>query len=93
MKIAEMEAVTKRAALPQLASKSFLAFLCYTDAKYEPSAVHRHLASKLEDVESGKCKRLIITMPPRHGKSRMAGIEFPAWFLGRTPHKSVIMTS
>ncbi len=93
MKIAEMEMGTKRAALPQLASRNFLAFLCYTDAKYEPSKVHRHLASKLEDVESGKCKRLIITMPPRHGKSRMAGIEFPSWYLGRNPDKSVIMSS
>ena len=27
-------------------------------------------------------------MPPRHGKSRMAGIEFPAWFLGRNPTRA-----
>ena len=89
--MAEMELAKKRAALPQLANKSLLAFLCYTDKNYEPCAVHRYLAQKLEEVEAGKCKRLIITMPPRHGKSRIAGIEFPAWYLGKDPTRSVIM--
>lgn len=93
MKITDMKTGKKRAVLPQLSNRSFLAFLCYTDSRYEPSSVHRHLAKKLEDVESGKCKRLIITMPPRHGKSRIAGIEFPAWFLGKDPTRSVIMSS
>ena len=91
--MAEMELAKKRAALPQLANKSLLAFLCYTDKNYEPSAVHRYLAQKLEEVEAGKCKRLIITMPPRHGKSRIAGIEIPAWYLGKDPTRSVIMSS
>jgi predicted phage terminase large subunit-like protein len=93
MKIADMKMGEKRAVLPLLSSKSFLAFLCYTDARYEPSDVHRYLANKLEKVESGEIKRLIITMPPRHGKSRIAGIEFPAWFLGKDPTRSVIMSS
>ena len=83
----------KREILPQLASRNFLAYLCYTDTNYEPSAVHRYLAERLEAVESGECKRLIITMPPRHGKSRIAGIEYPTWFLGRNPDKTVIMSS
>ena len=90
---AQLKTKQKRAVLPQLASKNFLAFLCYMDANYEPSKVHKLLAQKLEDVESGKCKRLIITMPPRHGKSRMAAIEFPAWYLGKDPTRQVIMSS
>ena len=90
---AQLKTKQKRAVLPQLANKNFLAFLCYMDADYEPSAVHRLLADKLQQVEEGKCKRLIITMPPRHGKSRMAAIEFPAWFLGKDPTRQVIMSS
>lgn len=90
---AQLKTRQKRAVLPQLASKNFLAFLCYMDNDYQPSGVHRYLAEKLQKVEEGKCKRLIITMPPRHGKSRMAGIEFPAWFLGKDPTRQVIMSS
>lgn len=48
------------------------------------------LAEKLQDVEAGKTDRLIITMPPRHGKTWLASHLFPAWFLGRNPDKYVI---
>ncbi|MAS82729.1 MAG: terminase, partial [Legionellales bacterium] len=89
----EVETKIKRQALTRLAAENFLAFICYTDANYEPSAVHRKLAEKLEAVERGEIKRLIITMPPRHGKSRLCSIEFPAWYLGRDPTRTVIMSS
>ncbi len=88
-----MTPIQKRTALAQLANKSFLAYLCYTDKTYQPSAVHKYLAQKLEAVERGEIKRLIITMPPRHGKSRMAAIEFPTWYLGKHPESQVIMSS
>lgn len=32
-------------------------------------------------------------MPPRHGKSQLSSIYFPAWFLGRNPEKEIITTS
>lgn len=32
-------------------------------------------------------------MPPRHGKSQMASIDFPAWYLGRNPDKEIITAS
>lgn len=32
-------------------------------------------------------------MPPRHGKSQLASIDFPAWFLGRNPDKEIITAS
>lgn len=51
------------------------------------------LCEKLEAVERGEIKRLIITMPPRHGKSEVATKKFPAWFLGRNPEKEVILSA
>ena len=42
---------------------------------------------------AGTIKRLVITMPPRHGKSELASIQFPAWYLGRNPDKRVILAS
>lgn len=48
------------------------------------------LAEKLEQVESGKIKRLMVFMPPRHLKSETCSIRFPAWYLGRNPQKQLI---
>jgi predicted phage terminase large subunit-like protein len=51
------------------------------------------MARAFEKVASGKLKRLIINMPPRHTKSEFASYLLPAWFLGKYPHKKVIQTS
>lgn len=48
---------------------------------------------ELHDLAAGRNKRLIIQMPPRHGKSELCSKYFPAWFLGVFPHKHVILTS
>lgn len=54
---------------------------------------HREIAKKLQAVERGEIKRLMISMPPRHGKSMLASEYFPAWFLGRNPDKYIIAAS
>jgi len=60
---------------------------------YEPSRVHYALAAALESVESGAIKRLIVTFPPRHGKTELASIKFPSWYLGRHPQHAIICCS
>ncbi len=45
------------------------------------------------DVAAGRIKRLIIEMPPRHGKSKETSEYFPAWFLGKWPDKRVALAS
>lgn len=37
--------------------------------------------------------RLIITIPPRHGKSELFSKYLPAWFLGTEPDKRVLLAS
>lgn len=54
---------------------------------------HRIIADKLQAVERGEIKRLMISMPPRHGKSMLTSEFFPAWYLGRNPDKYVIAAS
>ena len=54
---------------------------------------HRILIEKLEQVERGAIKRLMIFMPPRHGKSLTGSCLFPAFYLGRNPKRSVIAAS
>jgi hypothetical protein len=36
---------------------------------------------------------LIIQVGPRKGKSQLASINFPAWYLGRNPDKEIITSS
>lgn len=54
---------------------------------------HKVMAKKFEEIASGKIKRLIINMPPRHTKSEFASYLLPAWFLGKFPNKKIIQTS
>tara|TARA_R100000278_G_scaffold23554_1_gene21936 strand:- start:4392 stop:5912 length:1521 start_codon:yes stop_codon:yes gene_type:complete len=54
---------------------------------------HTKMAEAFEKVASGKIKRLIVNMPPRHTKSEFASYLLPAWFLGKYPAKKVIQTS
>lgn len=54
---------------------------------------HRILARMLMGIESGDKDRICVNIPPRHGKSQLVSIMFPAWFLGRNPGKKVMMVS
>jgi len=47
----------------------------------------------LQQIERGDLDRLIVNMPPRHGKSMLISETFPSWFLGRNPDKRVICTA
>ncbi len=51
------------------------------------------LAAKLEDCRLGKCRRLIINIPPRYLKSHCASIAFAAWMLGHDPAAQIICAS
>jgi len=59
-------------------------------SRYDAQRFHRVICAALEELEKGKIKRLIISLPPRHGKTQLASKMFPAWFAGRNPSKSVI---
>lgn len=63
------------------------------DKDYEVNWHHDAIADALERVEKGEITRLIIEMPPRHGKSQLASIYFPAWYLGRNPENEIITAS
>lgn len=77
----------------RFARRSLLRFTEYTLPQYQPAAHHTLIAEKLEQLERGEIDRLMINMPPRHGKSELASRRFPAWFIGRNPGKAVIAAS
>ncbi len=64
-----------------------------SDPGYMPGRFHHFLAEKLQRVAEGKSRRLIVSVPPRHGKSRLISVEFPTWLLGRKPFAKIMLAS
>ena len=63
------------------------------EATFSGALHFRVLARALERVANRETRRLIIAIPPRHGKSLFASVAFPAWILGRDPTRKVICAS
>lgn len=82
------------------ARRNFLFYCQYVDPRYETPRHIQLLAAKLQQValfiaSGGKqgIGRLMILMPPQHGKSQIASRNFPAWLLGLLPDSRIILTS
>jgi predicted phage terminase large subunit-like protein len=58
-----------------------------------PAKHLRWLAKKLMALQDGKVRRLIVSLPPGHGKSQMISRFFPSWWLGNHPKHRVISVS
>ena len=48
------------------------------------------ISAKLAAVREGRIRRLIISVPPRHLKSHLASVAFPAWSLGHDPSMQIL---
>jgi predicted phage terminase large subunit-like protein len=75
------------------ATSSFLSFCRYVWPEMIVGAHHKKIAAALDRVVSGECKRLMIAMPPRHGKSQMGSYLFPAYLMGKKPDSKLIVGS
>jgi predicted phage terminase large subunit-like protein len=84
---------TKELARRQKAKKDLIEYCKFMDEDYVPYDIHQLIASKLERVEAGLTRRLLITVPPAIGKSRLSSEFFPSWFFGKNPKLEVIATS
>ncbi len=85
--------------ITQMARDNFLAFcqLMLSDKPYEVSKIHKVMADVLVDAYEKVCKgekvRIILSVPPRHGKSVTASVMFPAWALGKNPDLRFILST
>lgn len=72
-------------------------FTRFTLPSYRMGWVHKEICQELDSflaaVLAGKSPRLMIAMPPRHGKSELASRRFPAFAFGRNPDLSIIGTA
>ena len=75
------------------AREDLIAFCQIMQSDYKVGEHHRRLANLLMEIAEGKKNRIAVNIPPRHGKSQLVSIYFPAWFLGKYPDKKVLMVS
>jgi predicted phage terminase large subunit-like protein len=61
--------------------------------EYQPARHHRILLDKLERLTKGEFDRLLICMPPGHGKSSYTSLVFPAWYMGLHPDHKILAAS
>ena len=96
---APLGAVSQQRLLQALLRQSLGAFAerCFCEIEGDKKYVHNwHLdaiAHHLTMVFEGRCRRLVITLPPRSLKSLYASTAFPAWVLGHDPHRRIICVS
>jgi predicted phage terminase large subunit-like protein len=75
------------------AKNDFLSFVKCVWPDFIEGSHHRHVAKKFNDLSTGKLKRLIVNMPPRHTKSEFASFLLPAWMVGRNPKLKIIQAT
>lgn len=88
-----MSATIDQDAVLQFIRGSLQGYAVAQFSDFRPGRHHKLLASKLEDVESGRIKRLAVLMAPRHGKSKLSSELFPSWYLGRNPTRRILSLS
>lgn len=80
-----------------LARRRMMYFTKQTLPGYQAGWVHEDICRRLEkfsrEVAEKKSPRLMLLVPPRHGKSELASIRFPAWHLGHHPQHEIINVS
>jgi predicted phage terminase large subunit-like protein len=79
--------------IKKIGQTDLLSFADHVYPGYKVGPHHRRLANIFEEIAAGKKKRVIVNIAPRHGKSELISYLAPAWFLGKYPHKKVIMAS
>ena len=77
--------------------RSYPDFVEFVNEGFCMTKFHRYVCSLVEEfltVKTGKAfDILLLSVPPRHGKSHMVTETLPVWFLGNNPRGEVILCS
>lgn len=77
----------------QLARSYFKDFVLYTKPDYKFNWHHESICEKLQAFASGEIKKLMLFVPPQHGKSELATRRLPAFMLGLNPDSKIAICS
>lgn len=69
--------------------------ICYPDMIFTRFHIFlcRLVETIVRKIEKGENPRILLSVPPRHGKSMTITESLPSWFIGRNPNKGVIITA
>lgn len=70
-----------------------LRFTFSTMPTFNPAPFHRQYYHKLTEFAKGRIKKMMVFMPPQHGKSEGSTRRLPAFILGNDPDKKVAIVS
>jgi hypothetical protein len=79
--------------LRRKARESYSAFVQYTKPDYDMQWFHRFICKKLDAFERGEIKKMMIFLPPQHGKSELSTRRFPPYLVGKDPNRKVALVS
>jgi predicted phage terminase large subunit-like protein len=95
--VSDLAALQAELAARILCKRRLIPFTQRLNPRYDAGWVHKDIARRLErfsdEVAKGMSPRLMLLMPPRHGKSELASRMFPAWHLGRYSEHEIIACS
>lgn len=75
------------------ARSSMLAFVLYVTPAFEVNFHHRLLCSLIDDMVAGRETRIIVSVPPQHGKSEILSRHLPAYLFGLNPDEKIVLCS
>ena len=84
---------TAGASLQLVPQEDLLSFTRHTLPSFAPAPFHLAYYEVLTRFAMGEIKKLMITMPPQHGKSEGATRRLPAFVLGQDPDKRIAIVS
>ena len=84
---------TAGASLQLVPQENLLSFTRHTLPSFAPAPFHIAYYEVLTRFAMGEIKKLMITMPPQHGKSEGATRRLPAFVLGQDPDKRIAIVS
>ena len=77
----------------ELARRNFKDYVLYMKKDYILKPFHDYIISRLHAFERGEVKKLMIFMPPQHGKSELASRLLPSYMLGKNPSRKIVVSS
>jgi len=88
---------TQELAHRELCRRHLLPYIKRFNPDYLAGWVHKDICHRFEKffhlIQQRQSPRMMLMVPPRHGKSTISSMEFPSWALGNDPNLEIIASS
>jgi len=77
----------------ELASRNFAEFVTYLQHDYSMQWFHKLISDKINEFEKGNIKKLMLFLPPQHGKTELTTRKASPYFLGKNPNRKIAIAT